>query len=81
MTSNLTANYDCDKYTDLDALLTETQLAERWQISPKTLQNSRVAGTGVPFLKLGHAVRYRLNDILAHERRQTRRSTSEGELK
>lgn len=81
MPATLTANYDFDKYTSPEVLLTETQLADRWQISPKTLQNARVAGTGVQFVKLGHAVRYRLNDIVAHERRQTRNSTTEGEPK
>jgi hypothetical protein len=80
MPATLTANFDHDKYNNLDALLTETQLAERWQLSPKTLQNARVAGTGVAFVKIGHAVRYRLSDVLAYEQSHVRGSTSEAGL-
>lgn len=38
--------------------LTENQLAERWGISTKTLQDWRRKGTGVSYLKLGKAIRY-----------------------
>ena len=38
--------------------LTENQLAERWHVSIKTLQDWRRKGTGVSYLKLGKAVRY-----------------------
>lgn len=38
--------------------LTETQLAERWCLSIKTLQDWRRKGTGVAYLKLGKAIRY-----------------------
>jgi len=33
--------------------LTENQLAERWSVSIKTLQDWRRKGTGVSYLKLG----------------------------
>ena len=38
--------------------LTENQLAERWGLSIKTLQEWRRKGTGVSYLKLGKAIRY-----------------------
>jgi hypothetical protein len=47
--------------------LTEHQLGRRWQISVKKLQADRYNRRGVPFVKLGRSVRYRLADVLAHE--------------
>jgi hypothetical protein len=38
--------------------LTETNLAERWALSVKTLQDWRRKGTGPEYLKLGKAIRY-----------------------
>lgn len=38
--------------------LTEHQLAERWNLSVKTLQYWRRTGIGVSYLKLGKTVRY-----------------------
>ena len=38
--------------------LTENQLAERWALSIKTLQEWRRRGSGVAYLKLGKAIRY-----------------------
>jgi predicted site-specific integrase-resolvase len=38
--------------------LTENQLAERWGLSIKTLQDWRRKGTGASYLKLGKAIRY-----------------------
>ena len=57
--------------------LTETQLAHRHQRSIKTLQADRLKGGGVPFVKLGRTVRYRLCDIEAWEEAHLVRSTSE----
>ncbi len=57
-------------------LMREGELAARWKISPKTLQNMRVSGEGPPFVKLGRAVRYATSDILAYERQRTANSTS-----
>lgn len=60
-------------------LLTEHQLAQRWAISVKTLQNRRVAGGFVPYVKLSRTVRYRLSDIINWEVASLRHNTSEGE--
>ena len=60
-----------------DRLLTEVDIAARQQRSVKTLQNQRVAGGGIPFIKLGRSVRYRLSDVLAYELASRHASTSE----
>ena len=60
-----------------DRLLTEREVANRWCRAIKTLQNERVTGRGVRYVKIGRSVRYRLSDIEAYERVQTRSSTSE----
>lgn len=56
-----------------ERLLTDVQLAERWQLNPGHLRRLRVQrnrgdlGAGPPFVNLGRAVRYRLADILTYE--------------
>jgi hypothetical protein len=57
--------------------LNERQLAERWGVSVRTLQAARVKGGGVPFVRIGRAVRYRLEDVLAYEQARLRTNTSE----
>lgn len=61
----------------INVFLTETQLAERHQRSIKTLQNLRVTGEGIPFIKIGRSVRYRLCDLLEWEQKNLRSSTSD----
>ena len=51
----------------LSPLLTEDDLAARWQVSPKTLQAARSQGRLVQFLKIGRTVRYRVADVIAFE--------------
>lgn len=46
-----------------EIFLTEKQLAQRHQRSPKTLRNDRVKGGYVPFVKIGHHIRYRFSDV------------------
>jgi hypothetical protein len=48
-------------------LLTDAQLAVRWQLSRGTLANQRSQGRGPAYLKLDGRVRYRLSDIEAYE--------------
>ena len=50
------------------ALLTDAQLAERWQLSRGTLANQRSQGRGPAYLKIAGRVRYRRSDIEAFER-------------
>jgi hypothetical protein len=48
-------------------LLTDAQLAMRWQLSRGTLANQRSQGRGPAYLKLAGRVRYRRADIEAYE--------------
>jgi len=54
----------------------EQQLAERWGISVKKLQADRLKGGGIPFIRIGRAVRYRFADIAAWEERNLYASTT-----
>ena len=55
--------------------LTQTDLANRWRLSPRTLERWRFTGEGPRFIKLGGRVIYRLEDIEAFEARQIRQVT------
>jgi hypothetical protein len=62
----------------LDPLLTEGDVEEITGRRCSTLQKDRVAGKGIPFVRLGRLVRYRTSDVdhfIASL--PTRRSTSE----
>jgi Helix-turn-helix domain len=48
-------------------LLTDAQLAARWQLSRGTLANQRSQGRGPAYLKLAGRVRYRRSDIESYE--------------
>ena len=54
--------------------MTQTELAERWQISEATLERWRTEAGGPVFLKLGAQVRYRLRDVEAFEAEVLRES-------
>lgn len=60
-----------------DTLLTEFDLARRQNRSVKTIRNQRVLGGGVPFIKIGRLVRYRLSDVIAWENARLHSSTSD----
>lgn len=47
--------------------LTQHELAQRWRISPRTLERWRWLQEGPQFLKIGGRVVYRLEDIEAYE--------------
>jgi predicted DNA-binding transcriptional regulator AlpA len=48
--------------------LTQRELADRWNKSEATIERYRSDGVGPRFLKIGGAVRYRLEDIEQFER-------------
>jgi hypothetical protein len=50
-----------------ETLLTTRDLAQRWQVNAGSLANDRSAGRGVPYVKIGGAVRYRLSDVEVFE--------------
>lgn len=56
--------------------LTQTEVARRWCLSPRTLERWRWLGQGPAFLKLGGRVAYRLEDIEAFEAAQSRDAAS-----
>ena len=58
-------------------LLTDAQLAERWQLSRGTLANQRSQGRGPTYLKIAGRVRYRRSDIETYEQ-ASRVWTSQG---
>jgi predicted site-specific integrase-resolvase len=56
--------------------LNQRELAERLNISPRTLERWRWLGEGPPFLKVGGRVVYRVQDIERYEAEQLRDSTT-----
>jgi hypothetical protein len=52
--------------------LNEVELSNRWGVSTRTLQRWRWSKQGVPYVKLGGRVVYRLEDIEAYEAAQLR---------
>jgi predicted site-specific integrase-resolvase len=63
------------KPEDLVRHLTQVQVADRWQMSVRTLERWRWLGQGPRFMKLGGRVAYRLEDIEAFEAEQVREIT------
>jgi hypothetical protein len=53
------------------------ELADRWRISPRTLERWRWTGEGPRFLKVSGKVLYRLEDIEAFEAAHVRSRTDE----
>ena len=48
--------------------ITETELAERWSMTTRTLQGWRKTGAGPAFIRLGErSILYREQDVLAYE--------------
>jgi hypothetical protein len=50
-----------------DARLTQAELADRWRISPRSLEKWRTLGLGPAYIKIGGRVRYLLEDVFAYE--------------
>ena len=57
--------------------INENELAERWGISPKTLQRWRSEGRGPRYLKLSKRVTYPMDEVLNFENRALYESTWE----
>lgn len=47
----------------MDRLLTQQQAVEWTAMSPAWFEMSRFKGAGIPYVKIGRAVRYRTSDI------------------
>ena len=52
-----------------EAYLTPRQLADRWQVPTSLLANWRHQRRGPSYVKIGHAVRYRLAEVTEFEAR------------
>ncbi len=57
--------------------LCQQALAERWGLSPKTLERWRVLGIGPVYIRLPGKVVYRIEDVEAFERSSLRQSTDQ----
>lgn len=69
----MTASTATPAHDPSSVLITERELAARWQIAEGTLANRRSAGTSpVPYTRPLGRVRYRLADVIAYERAQER---------
>jgi len=53
--------------TDKPVFLQPKEVAQRWGISLRTLERWRWLNEGVPYVKIGGLVRYRLDDVKAYE--------------
>jgi len=62
---------------EYQALMTQRELCNRWQVSEATLERWRSEGIGPIYVKLGGQVRYRREDVLEYEASCLRRSTFE----
>ena len=60
-------------------LMTQSQLGQRWHLSPRTLERWRWEGIGPIHLKIGGRVLYRLEDIEAYESSQVLTETAKDE--
>lgn len=58
------------------ALLNERQLAALLGCSVSLIQKQRIAGTGIPFVKIGSSCRYRVDQIITAIEAATFSSTS-----
>lgn len=60
--------------TNSASFLSPQQLSQRWggAVSTATLANWRAKGRGPAWVKVGTRIRYRLADVEAYEREQTR---------
>lgn len=57
-------------------MLDQTQLAGRWGMSPRTLEQWRWRGVGPRYLKLGGRVVYRIVDVEAFEAARLHQNTT-----
>lgn len=55
--------------------MTQEQLAERWHLSPRTLEQWRWLGKGPRFLKIGARVLYDEEEVAAYEAGQVCQNT------
>jgi hypothetical protein len=63
------------KFEGIVRHLNQVDLADRWRMSPRTLERWRWVGRGPRFLKVGGRCLYRVKDVEAFEGEQLRSAT------
>ena len=58
--------------------ISQKDLAQRWNLSPRTLERWRWLKRGPTFVKIGGSIRYRLEDIQSYEQANIRSLTLSG---
>lgn len=58
------------------AKLTQDELAERWRLSPRTLEQWRWLGRGPRYVKIGSRVLYDEQEVAAYEAGQVHQNTN-----
>ena len=59
----------------MSKLINTIELAEYLGVSESGLKQSRVKGDGIPFIKIGQLVRYRLEDVEAYLESRMKKNT------
>ena len=49
----------------MNQYLTEADVAEMTKLSLSGLRNGRYLGKGIPYIKIGRSVRYKLEDVIS----------------
>lgn len=62
-----------------DALLSTSETAAAARRSEKSLSRDRITGTGIPFVRIGRLISYRVGDVRAHVRAHIVMSTTEAD--
>jgi excisionase family DNA binding protein len=60
----------------MEELFTTAELAKLLKLSPRSLEDDRLRGKGIPFVRIGASVRYRASDVRAFLDKNVRVSTS-----
>lgn len=50
-----------------ETFLTTEELAKRWKISARSLDNIRASGKGPSYFKIIGSIRYKLSDVVEYE--------------
>ena len=69
-------NHQVQSGLDSRVFLTQGELANRWRISPRTLERWRWLRTGPAYIKVGGRVVYALTDVEAYEAAQRHQAAS-----
>ena len=63
-----------------ETFLNQIELADRWRLSPRTLERWRWEGAGPHYLKIGGRVIYALSEVEAYEQSRVKKCLSYEEM-